>query len=476
MLDARSRERSRQESCGYARSKLLGLFSFLDISKSDAAILHGAVSYVDHHGNEHVHVDDFGRQFCPASIDVLRVLWRQYTWKKSKRAYKAGVVHIDEDELDADAAAGLEAEKVLQGKAKERHDREIGERNQKQQQERNSPSYMQFLCFLLFFMTTTDKTLPRWLYWLWFHIPSKKPSKEGLLKMTSDIWPKNHKYREKYSLAVLLGVKVVDAGFDAATFAIYNSKCGGAFARPALELKNEIFKLLAGEGLWRRVGEAMSKSLSDVSASMFRLEDRKLKGLPALYASKGDRKQTRREIRRFLGMHFHFTTMKTNEETLETKPGFLLPLLRNVYAATAATFAASSKAALGSSSKTDFVRNIQLSRKLAAWHAKRKQGEGEEEEEEEEAGVGEGGKEPQSLAKRAGQATQKQHHVPLEWKYRKQVQWPQERLQKRADDARDATLSLLRRVTAEVVPAKNILSTGWQHIAEDVEGEDVDED
>lgn len=433
------------EKYGYTRSKILGLFSFLDVSKADAAILHAAMSYVDHHAAERIHIGEFGNAFCPQSSEMLHMLWNQYTWEKPKHTYKVAVVHIDEN--DADALEGLEEGELQEGKQKERHLKEM-EEHEKRQQERHYPTYVQFLCFLLFFMTTTDKTLPRWLYWLWFYIHNKRPSKVGLLKMASEIWPKQHKYREKYNLAVRVGVKVVDAGFDAATFAIYNSKCAGAFTRPVLEMKNEIYKLLSGEGFWRRIGDSMSKALSDVGASMLRLEDRKLKGTPELHASKGDRKQTRKEIRRFLNRYFHFTTMKVNEEVLDAKPGFFLPLIRNVLSATATSFASYSKAAVGSGAvgmnKVDFVRNMQVTRKLAAWHARRKQE------------VDEG--ELALAATKVKEEDPGTNHVPLEWKYRKQVQWPRERLKKTADETRGDTLGLIARVKANVAPAIKILT------------------
>jgi len=433
-----------QDEVGYARTRTLGAFSFFNLNKSDAALLWSAMAFVDPLGTERVSISAFGAAFCPNSSQVLELLWDKYTWSKPLKAYKASVVHVDED--DPDALEGLDGEAELQGKAKERHLKALEEQKRKLA-ERNIPTYVQFISFLLFFMSTTEKTLPRWLYWLWFHIPNIKPSVERLQAMVNDIWPKNNDKREKYKLAVFKGVKVVDEGFDAATFGIYNAKTGGAFARPALMVKKDLYVTLGqGQSFWTRMTAGVEKSLGDFAGSMERLEDRKLKGVPTLYAGKGERKQTRREMRKFLGRYVDFTTgMKTNEEAIEGTKGVLLPLIKSVLSATfKSVVAASSKVDLGS--KSDFVRKLQIARKLEAWHTRRR------EEAEAEEAARDAAKVATTSSNLAGE-----NIVPLEWKYRKQIRWPQEALNAKAHSATDSARDLVDRVRKEVLSVKLVV-------------------
>lgn len=443
---------SKAQDCGYARSRILGAFSFFELNKADSAVLWSALAFVDSAGTNRVNVADFAKVFCPNSIEVLLILWDKYTWEKPKKAFKVGVVHVDED--DPDAIDDLKNEEELQGKEKERHMKEM-EEYKKKLSERNTPTYVQFICFLLFFMTTTDATLPRWLYWLWFHIPKRKPSVDLLLKMATEIWPKTHNSKEKYSFAVRKGVKVVDEGFDAATFGIYNSKTGGAFSRPAMMVKDEIYTTLIGASFWNRVAVCVGAALADIGQSMEKLEDRKLKGTPTLYASKGERKVARREMRKFLSKYVSYSTMPTNQEVMDQGKGVILPMIKNIIINSVKSVRSlSGKVDL--SSRSDFVRRIQISRKLAAWHESRK-------------------KDRDDMAAEASANAAVDHahetHVPLEWKYRKQIKWPQQLINIKVDGAREKAKALVDRVKNEVVSTKFILHGP---LGDDDDGDDDD--
>ena len=431
---------------GYARSKVLGAFAFFDVSSADAAYLWSALVHIDAAGLERVNVADFAEVFCPTSAEVLVKIWDKYSWFKPTAHFKASVVHVDEDDLEAHVDI---IEEDIAVKERERHLKEIQESNTRLAL-KNMPTYASFVGFLFFFMSTSEKMLPRWLYWLWFDIQKKRPTVESLLAAADDLWPKSSNVREQYLFAVKKSVRIVDSSFDAATFAIANSQTGGSFTRPALMVKAELRKTLGGggsggvgipSGLWNRISASTERALADLGTAMERLEDKKLKGTPPIYSSKGERKQTRREVRRFLAKYAQFTAMKVNEEALDAKKGTLLPLLKSIVVGSVKTIAGLSKK-VDLSSKSDFVRRLQVARKLANWHARRR-------EEDEKAK-----REAELLRERVEKAEHQE--VPLEWKYRKQLKLSREVLEGKAGAARVRALDSLQ-ACDEIVPVKEIL-------------------
>jgi hypothetical protein len=146
-------------------------------------------------------------------------------------------------------------------------------------------------------------------------------------------------------------------------------------------------------------------------------------------------------VRRFLAKYAQFTAMKVNEEALDAKKGTLLPLLKSIVVGSVKTIAGLSKK-VDLSSKSDFVRRLQVARKLANWHARRR--------EEDEAAK----REAELLRERVEKA---EHQVvPLEWKYRKQLKLNREVLEGKAGAARVRALDSLQ-ACDEIVPVKEIL-------------------
>jgi len=190
---------------------------------------------------------------------------------------------------------------------------------------------------------------------------------------------------------------------------------------------------------------------------MEKLEDRKLKGTPSLFASKGERKKTRREMRKFLGRYVDFTGMKTNEEVIDGQKGVLLPLIKSFFTATfKSAVEASRKVDL--TGKSDFVRKLQISRKLEAWHARRR----------EELEIDRGG------AQSGASPSSPEHLVPLEWKYRHQIRWPQEALCEKAHSASDRARDLVERVEREVktIPKLSTFARGGDVLADEDDADD----
>jgi hypothetical protein len=244
------------DSVGYARSCVLGAFAFFDVSRADAALLWSAMAHVDASGLERLNVADFATVFCPTSAEVLVKIWEKYSWFKATTKFKASVVHVDEDDLEAFG----EDDEDEAGKERERQLKQIISNNTRLAL-KNMPTYVQFIGFLFFFMSTTDKSLPRWLYWLWFDNQGKRPTVESLQACADDLWPKSSNMREQYLFNVKKAIRIVDSSFDAGTFAIYNSQTGGSFTRPALTVKDELRLTLGGgsggggssASLWKRI-------------------------------------------------------------------------------------------------------------------------------------------------------------------------------------------------------------------------------
>ena len=233
----------------YARSRLMGLYSFFAIGKKDAGVLWSALNHIDRFKNESITIRDFANTFCPKSHVLFEKMFERYSFAPKKRAFKAAaglpVGGGDDDGsmgMTADALMELMAKgEAAQAEAKAKYEAEQKTRKEKEMRDRHRPDYVRFLCFFLFFMSITEQEMPLWIYWLWYSLPKNRPTKDNILALTGKIWDQEHFNFSWYDGEVRYIVKVVDPSFNARTFQLTDQRCGGAWSLPFHEMRKELY-------------------------------------------------------------------------------------------------------------------------------------------------------------------------------------------------------------------------------------------
>jgi len=417
----------------YTRSVLYSFFYYLSIDDKDGGYLWSALDLVAHHhagSEEVVHLRDFASRFTPESIDLLIKLHDKMVYSPVQKVKAKAVVHIDED--DEEQVREMLAKEMAAAVVEEKVDApNPAPRAMQQQQDEHKLSYASLIFFLLFTMSLPSKELARWLYWLWYSVPAKKVTKDNLIELMDELWsvqiddPRGKKKKEKYSRLVKRNVLLVDEDFNSLSFEIYDVKTGGAWSRPLIKLRSEIYQTLAGKAFWARLAVNFWASMKD-GQRIKELEDLQLRGAPVPYRSKGERKEARREVRRF--RHFYLSYAFMVKESDEEE---------------AAKRSAQGKALLFPA----LVRYFASSRSSGEQQERSERGEEEEDED-----VVENRKHPPSAKKSVPLAATKSDDilVPLEHKYRLQLRMPQIALKETSKLTRAASLKELERCLIEL--------------------------
>lgn len=145
---------------GYVRSTALSVFLLFSFSSTDARNFLRALETVDVKYTQTVNIKDFSGMFCgefSATFAFIAGAFSDLFFPEKKRTL------YETNEKDE-------------------------EREKLRKESRRSPSYAQFTCFLLFFMTIPDEELAKWLYWVIYGVTIKPVNKENLLALADSLW------------------------------------------------------------------------------------------------------------------------------------------------------------------------------------------------------------------------------------------------------------------------------------------------
>jgi hypothetical protein len=456
----------------YARSRLMGLYSFFGISTKDAALLWSALDLIDKQKQECVHIKDFAATFCPNSRDLFEKMFDKYCFAPKVRAFKTSVSVSGPSPAD-DSSLGMDADEMMaylakseteQKAAKAKFDEELRVRREKEKHERHRPDYVRFLCFFLFFMSRPDDEIPLWVYWLWYALPKVKPDKENIHDLVNQLWSAANFNKSWYDGEVRYIVKVIDPSFNARTFQLTDQRCGGAWSIPFHEMRSEIYLNFERKGYFDRVASGFEYSMQNLDLCMRRMKDLRLKGAPTDHTHSGDRGDARHDIRTFVN---HFKTFKNMpmdaEETFAEGS-----CLKSIGIVLNAKF----KALTGPCRKCwkkIIPEDIDMSMGMGSEGYVRPSSRGTlaklKKQMNKGGPSGKSDKTAQSQSptdelKNADEEAEaeKKRLVPLEYKYRKQLELPPRVLNHKAVQMRAEGRQLLNRCVNEVIDAKAILS------------------
>jgi hypothetical protein len=453
----------------YARSRLLGLFSFLELSKKDAAILWAGLNYIDKYKNESIQVKEFANVFCPKYVALFIKMYDKYTYAPKSANFKAKLDTPDDDDatlgMDADALmAHMAKGEAEQAAAKEAFEKAAKEKKEKEMKERHRPDYVKFLCFFMFFMSINEQDMPLWIYWLWWGLPKIKPSKENIHSFVSKIWDPENFNLSWYEGEVKYIVKVVDPSFNARTFQLTDQRVGGAWSIPFHEMRQEIYSNFDQRIFFDRVTKGFTHALHNPEMAMLKMKDTRLKGAPEDHTTKGDRSIIRHDIRSFIH-HYRAYINQPMDESETFSEGNCLASIATM---------------CGLGLKRVFRPCINCWEKIAPKEIDMSMGMGTEgyarpksrgllsklkQEMDEKEGKEVARKltpdEEDSLAMKKAEEEREEERrrlVPLEYKYRKQLELPPRVLNHKAAEMRAEGKRLLEKVKLEVVDEATIMS------------------
>jgi len=303
----------------YARSRMLNMFSFFGISKKDAAVIWSAFDLIDKHKNETVHVKDFSKTFCPKSHLLFEKMYDKYCFVPKEKAFKSA----SQGQQANDETAGMDADELMafmkkgqaeQAAAKAKFDKEMRLKREKELHARHRPDYVKFLCFFLFFMSIPEENMPLWIFWLWYSLPKARVSKSDIHGLVAQIWNDGDFNKSWYDGEVRYIVKTVDPSFNARTFQLTDQRCGGAWTVPFHELRKELYRNFDSLAFFERLKVGFDHAVHNVEASLRRMKDLRLKGAPADLTDKGDRGDARHDVRAFVQHFRNYAFMPMDQE------------------------------------------------------------------------------------------------------------------------------------------------------------------
>jgi len=312
-------EKKESSEISYARSRMLNMYSFFGVSKKDAAVIWSAFDLIDKHKNETVHIKDFAKMFCPNSHLLFEKMYDKYCFVPKEKAFKTaqqGNQANDETQgMDADELmAYMKKGQAEQAAAKAKFDREMHLKREKELHARHRPDYVKFMCFFLFFMSIPDEDMPLWVFWLWHSLPKVRVTKESVHSLVGQIWSDDNFNKSWYDGEVRYIVKVVDPSFNARTFQLTDQRCGGAWTIPFHELRKELYRNFDSLTYFDRLKVGFDHAMINVEASLRRMKDLRLKGAPADHTDKGDRGDARHDVRAFVQHYRNYAFMPMDEE------------------------------------------------------------------------------------------------------------------------------------------------------------------
>jgi len=304
------------EDLTYVRSKVLGLFSFLNINNMDAATILGAFECIDTKYHQRVDVAMFGRTYVGEYDDVMIMLWETFYDIMDLKKLKLPPVLVVEKPSLSEEPDGL---------INEHH------HHHHHHDYKHKPQYIHFLSFLIFIMYVNDRDLPYIIYWMYIHRNKKeKVNSETLNNLVRKMWgtKKNanrQKESTKYFKRVALTLRLVTdyEDFNPNKFRLYDISSRSAFTIPFYRIRSEISISIAGGAFWKRVRLNLTEILcnDDIDAAMDKMADANTK--KNLYQDTGMRKEIRKDIRTFLRALRDYSDMPTCEDAKEAKPSLI---------------------------------------------------------------------------------------------------------------------------------------------------------
>jgi hypothetical protein len=186
-----------------------------------------------------------------------------------------------------------------------------------------NPTYQQFICFLLFFMSISNADLVRWIYWLHFAVSKVPPDNKSLIALVDTLWGKDDtvKFKRKNMKAsvehLLQGVELDELCPNKVR--IVDIRSGGAWSKPLVKLRNNIRRNSSARMssyCWARLGVAVRNSSSDIPNAYDRLRDHWMPSLWGLadYVVVGERRAARKTLRHFLRSFIEYLEMPLDTE------------------------------------------------------------------------------------------------------------------------------------------------------------------
>lgn len=458
----------------FARSRLLCLLGFFHVNKKDGALLWSAMSLIDNHHSETVHVHAFSDVFCPQYSWLFALMWNKYVWKPDEIRLKDKVVHHDEDEEvdEQELKKGFLASAEEKAKLELQRELDRLQRKERDDYNKNRPNYVDFFCFLLFFMSIPNDEMARWVFWLWFYIPKIKPNQERLHNLCNDFYKKEDPNKAWYSNEVRTIVKVVDDNFNAFSFQMVDQRTGGAWALQFHEMRKTITRNLGGTLFWTRLSKAFHFTIAEPSKYLHRLKDLRIRGSAPSLSRKGDRGDARHKIRDFVRKYFTYDRMPKENDSEFQGGGCLSTICNMISVGCSQMFSFLKKSQEQIGPEIDFTMGMgeggyvrpssrgtlaKLKNKIAEKEGKfidedgsivshRSKGshdthpddvlEGFEDEEDED---------------------ELEEVIPLEYKYRVQLKLPARVLYNKAESIKGNSIDIMRKCDLEVIPEGEIL-------------------
>jgi hypothetical protein len=261
------------------KTTTVAVFGLFRINKNDSAAFFTTLELA---GSTNVNFDagEFSIQYCGTHFELFLYLWNKYRLAVHNHSKPVGSAQIN-------------------------------------------PTYQQFMCFLLFFMSIPDVDLVRWMYWLHFAVKKIVPDNKTLIALVDTLWGRDDalSFKRKHCKAsverLLQGIEQDELCPNKVRVVDIRSR--GAWSKPLVKLRNNIRRNSSGRMssyCWARLGVAVRNSSVDFPIAYERLRDHWIPSLWGLsdYIVVGERRAARKTLRHFLRSYVTYLEMPLDTE------------------------------------------------------------------------------------------------------------------------------------------------------------------
>ncbi|RYH30115.1 hypothetical protein EON65_06215 [archaeon] len=318
------------------KGEVAGFFAFFQTDREDAYNLIHLLEDVDGEYTGFLSVQSFAERYCAQCKIPFLALYHYYMV-----AFK--VIENRRSDMTSAEQFGSQAKQAAQNSM-----------NTQLESMSAHISYVQALGFLYLICSVPEVRVMEFLFWMAFAAQQKAVTQDELLtlydKLYSDqIDNQNRMVLSNRDKLVNLCKQVDMDSVTAYRLQLFDIRAGGMYAKALSLVRRTLVSKLLGKKFWLRIAEQFHKTTQDLEESYLRFERIPYHHPPPSHASslpyilRGERKNSRKELRRYVRLLLDFKRVETAEREERSKSGkeknrgFFSKVLRSLPSSTSNT-------------------------------------------------------------------------------------------------------------------------------------------
>ena len=255
----------------YFKCKNLAIFSLFHLERLDATILLETLEYIDTSHSLQINISSFSEVFCPTWKETFQAIWKRFIllFQESRKSVEEELNQANQLSLmkvlkksPPPLQQAQQAQQQIQQQAEAQQQEQPSITNQKRKKKDDNSeikefdftaSYNETLSFLFFIVSIDDLMSSYWLYYLWFILPQRKPTKSNLIDMLEILWGTKQREKCKEHRIVLRPIiKYLEPDdYNEKKFQLTDWRCHCGFTLPFQSMRKELLQMIGTKELYR---------------------------------------------------------------------------------------------------------------------------------------------------------------------------------------------------------------------------------